>query len=214
MDLLSHSKDPEAVLLLASLVLAVVMTHAICMANRYAKMEALETEHMGDSRVALKAVHFSQRLKWEKPLNTLLIAIAWLFINSSLFIFLYISQYFFLISQILSSYYVCGAAEVQPAHLLAQSAERWRSRVPRGESDGLRAGRLRIVGEFHSLRLHFVLAGVHFGAQEGEALAAGLDVSQRLIGDKQLEHGPRGLGRQGERVGAPRGDLESPAGLL
>eukprot|EP00435_Cladocopium_sp_Y103_P070289 s99_g35.t1 len=75
----------EVSVVLSCIALAVLMTRAFCLAHRYAKMEAGQEKRPAENELALKAVHFSKRMRWETPLNLLLVATAfalhvfWLF---------------------------------------------------------------------------------------------------------------------------------------
>lgn len=42
----------------------VLMTRAFWLAHRYAKMEALEAQKPVERELAMKAVHFSKRMRW------------------------------------------------------------------------------------------------------------------------------------------------------
>mgnify|MGYP002803525004 FL=1 len=69
----------EVGVVLSCLSVAVLMTRAFWLAHRYAKMEALEAQKPVERELAMKAVHFSKRMRWEAPLNLLLVGTAFAF---------------------------------------------------------------------------------------------------------------------------------------
>lgn len=66
----------ESVVVLSCLSVATLMTYVFWSAHSYAKLEAAESKRPADAELALKAVHFSKRMRWEAPLNSTLVAIA------------------------------------------------------------------------------------------------------------------------------------------
>jgi len=62
--LVSEISRIQVGVVLSCLSVAVLMTRAFWLAHRYAKMEALEAQKPVERELAMKAVHFSKRMRW------------------------------------------------------------------------------------------------------------------------------------------------------
>ena len=64
LDGFPNGRRIQVAVVLSCISVAVLMTRAFWLAHRYAKMEALEAKKLAERELAMKAVHFSKRMRW------------------------------------------------------------------------------------------------------------------------------------------------------